>query len=95
MSKSTKQNKKSPYNLYMDYASSFSPNPGSLHFLGVEAKKELESSRTQVAEVLNARPSEIIFTSGGTESNNLAIQGVIWAWHENNKKFKHSIYLGI
>ncbi len=88
MLKSTKQNKKSPYNLYMDYASSVSPNPGSIHFLGVKAKKELENARTEVAEVLCARPSEIIFTSGGTESNNLAIQGVIWVWHEKNKKFK-------
>jgi cysteine desulfurase len=43
----------------------------------MEAKNKLQNARREVADVLNARPEEIIFTSGGTESNNLAIQGVI------------------
>ena len=62
---------------YMDYAASVSPNPSSIHALGLDAKKNLEKARKEVAGVLNARHEEIIFTSNGTESNNLAIQGVV------------------
>lgn len=71
---------KSNKNIYLDYAASASPNPSSIHFLGLEAKKKLEQARREVADTLYARPSEVIFTSGGTESNNLAIQGVVFAW---------------
>ena len=53
------------------------PNPSSIHALGLDAKKNLEKARKEVAGVLNARHEEIIFTSNGTESNNLAIQGVV------------------
>lgn len=63
----------------MDYASSVSPNPSSIHEEGVTARKKLQNAHADVAGVLNARPSEIIFTSGGTESNNLAIQGAVLA----------------
>ena len=54
-------------------------NPSSGHRLGQMAKKALEYSRTQVASLLNADPTEILFTSGGTESNNLTITGVCQA----------------
>ena len=72
-----KSNKK-PKKIYMDYAASASPNPSSIHALGVEAKSKLENARNDVADVLGVRKEEIIFTSGGTESNNLAIQGVVF-----------------
>ncbi len=65
--------------IYMDYAASALPNPSSIHELGVAAKKKLENARKDVAGVLGSRASEIIFTSGGTEGNNLAIQGVVYA----------------
>jgi cysteine desulfurase len=52
-------------------------NPSSITKLGVEAKKVLEKCRMTVAEALMRRPNEITFTSGGTESNNMAIFGVI------------------
>lgn len=52
-------------------------NPGSIHSEGLVAKKALEESRKKIAGVLQASPDEIIFTSGGTESNNLAIFGTI------------------
>lgn len=52
-------------------------NPSSIHFEGVLAKKGLEESRVKVAKILQAHADEIIFTSGGTESNNLAIFGVV------------------
>jgi cysteine desulfurase len=52
-------------------------NPSSITKIGVEAKKVLEKARMTVAECLLRRPNEIVFTSGGTESNNLAIFGVV------------------
>ncbi len=52
-------------------------NPSSLHIFGQEARKALEESRTKIAELVNAEKKEsIIFTSGATESNNLAIKGI-------------------
>jgi cysteine desulfurase len=52
-------------------------NPAAITKLGVTAKSALEKARTMVAEVLEAHLDEIIFTSGGTESTNLAIQGIM------------------
>jgi cysteine desulfurase len=50
-------------------------NPSSIYFEGREARKTLDAARRDVAAVLNARPNDIIFTSGGSESDNLAIRG--------------------
>ncbi|MCX6735523.1 MAG: cysteine desulfurase family protein [Candidatus Parcubacteria bacterium] len=58
-------------------------NPSSLHKEGVEAKKALLEIRKDIAEAIGANPDEIIFTSGGTESNNLALFGVV----QDPKKF--------
>ena len=68
--------------IYLDYAASISANPSSIHKFGIEAKIKLQNARIEVANILSARPEEIIFTSGGTESNNLAIQGVVLAFWE-------------
>lgn len=54
-------------------------NASSLHALGKEAKQALENSRKIIAKSINAKQSEIFFTSGGTESNNLAIKGTAFA----------------
>ena len=51
-------------------------NPSSLHRYGRLAHKAIEKSRKQIASLINAEPSEILFTSGGTESNNTALQGI-------------------
>ena len=69
-----------PKIIYLDYAASVSPNPSSIHALGVEAKRKLEKARKDVAGFLGARREEIIFTSGGTESNNLAILGLVYPY---------------
>ena len=52
-------------------------NASSIHHFGQEAKSTVDKARHQVASLVNSRPNEIVFTSGGTESNNLAIRGVI------------------
>ena len=54
-------------------------NPSSSHWYGIAAKRALQTARSQVAATLNCAPEEIIFTSGGTESNNHAIQGTCFA----------------
>ena len=89
MTKSNKSLKK----IYLDYAASISPNPNSIHALGIQAKTKLQNARVKVATILRSRPEEIIFTSGGTESNNLAIQGAVLAWRE--KKLPHIIATNI
>jgi len=52
-------------------------NPSATYLAGKKIRKALEESRHQVAQVIGARPAEIIFTAGGTEANNLAVQGVM------------------
>jgi cysteine desulfurase len=54
-------------------------NPSSLHNAGRRARRVVEESREMIAEVFGARPSEVIFTSGGTEADNLAVKGLYWA----------------
>ena len=54
-------------------------NPSSLHNLGRRARRVVEESREQIAEACGARPSEVVFTSGGTEADNLAVKGLFWA----------------
>lgn len=54
-------------------------NASSIHFYGQEARAAVDSARHQVADLIGARPNEIVFTSGGTESNNLAIKGLLQA----------------
>jgi len=63
-------------------------NPSSIYQLAQRAKGAVEEARKKVAELINAKPEEIIFTSGGTEADNLAIKGVAWA---NKKKGNHII----
>lgn len=53
-------------------------NASSQHTLGLEAKRALEQSRDTIAHSIGAKSDEIIFTSGGTEANNLAIKGAVW-----------------
>jgi cysteine desulfurase len=57
-------------------------NPSSQHWAGIPAKEAVERARQQVAELLQCSPDEIVFTSGGSESNNHAIKGVFFALKE-------------
>ncbi len=61
------------------YLESIYGNPSSIHSFGVKAKLAIENARKQVASLLNCYQDEIIFTSGGTESNNYAIKGAAYA----------------
>jgi len=54
-------------------------NPSSVHSYGIKTKLAVENARKQIAQLLNCEPSEIVFTSGGTESNNFAIRGIAFA----------------
>jgi cysteine desulfurase len=64
---------------------SYYGNPSSLHQKGVEAENILKQARSVAAQYLKCKPSEIIFTSGGTESNNAAIKGVAFQFQSRGK----------
>lgn len=66
-------------------------NPMSLHSFGREALAAVENSRQITAKFFNAEPSEVIFTSGATEANNLAVKGIAHAFREKNKTKPHII----
>jgi len=74
-------------------------NASSLHQKGQEAKMALEESRETIAKSIGAKPDEIIFTSGGTESNNLAIKGLAFAYPEKKhiiiSKIEHDCVLNV
>ncbi|HVF03847.1 MAG TPA: cysteine desulfurase family protein, partial [Frankiaceae bacterium] len=54
-------------------------NPSSLHASGRRARRAVEEAREAIALALGARPSEVVFTGGGTEADNLAVKGIYWA----------------
>ena len=68
----------------LPYFSTTFGNPSSVHAAGQQAEAALEEARQKVARLLNARPEEIIFTSCGTESDNLALRGVALSQREKN-----------
>ncbi|MDO8953264.1 MAG: aminotransferase class V-fold PLP-dependent enzyme [Gammaproteobacteria bacterium] len=60
-------------------------NPSSLHYYGAAAANRIELARQQIADCINAEPREIVFTSGATEANNLAIKGLALAYQAKGK----------
>src|SRR5919112_4875465 len=54
-------------------------NASSLHASGRDARRVVEESRETIARALSCRPGEVVFTSGGTESDNLALKGLFWS----------------
>ena len=67
------------------YFTQFFGNPSSIHTVGQEARYALDDARERVARALNCRPREVVFTGGGTESDNAAIVGVATALQETGK----------
>jgi cysteine desulfurase len=63
----------------LPYLTAHHGNPSSIHASGRRARQGLDEARETVASLLGAKPREIVFTSGGTESDNLALKGVAWA----------------
>lgn len=80
----------------MPYLTEKFGNASSIHFFGQEAKSAVDGARHRTASLINARPNEIVFTSGGTEANNLAIRGILEAQkaprdpHIITSAFEHS-----
>lgn len=70
---------------FQDASEKFFANPSSIHQLGGAAERLLTRAREQIAEILNVQPDEIIFTSGGTEGNNMAIKGVAFNYQQRGK----------
>lgn len=60
-------------------------NPSSLHNLGLDSEKKIKNSRNIISDFLQVKPSEIYFTSGGTESNNIAIQSIVNKYSNSGK----------
>lgn len=71
--------------LVLEYMTIIFGNPSSAHSYGREAKEGLEKARQQVASAIKAQKEEIIFTSGGTEADNLAIRGVALQYQSKGK----------
>ena len=61
-------------------------NPSSVHHFGQQAKAVLDEARTDVANLISAEPSEVLFTSGGTEADNIAIRGAAEALEAGGRR---------
>jgi len=70
-------------------------NASSIHWFGQQAKAAVENAREQVAKLINARPNEIAFTSGGTESDNTGLFGIVEAARRRQDSAKHIIISAI
>jgi len=66
-------------------------NASSLHTSGRAARRRIEESRELIADRLGARPSEVIFTAGGTESDNLAVKGIYWARRDADPRHRRIV----
>lgn len=70
----------------MPYLTEKFGNPNSIHAFGREARKAVDEARETISALLNCRPSEVVFTSGGTESDNLALRGVASAYRQKGNR---------
>ena len=73
----------------LPYMEEFFGNPSSLHIKGVEAMRGIEEARRKIAGILCVKSSEVIFTSGATESDNWAVKGATFA-HQKSGNHKKS-----
>jgi cysteine desulfurase len=72
----------------LPYLTEHHGNPSSIHASGRRARQGLDEAREEIAQLIAAKPREIVFTSGGTEADNLALKGVAWA---SSAKGRHVI----
>lgn len=72
-------------NSYVKACKMYPGNPNSLHKLGVDAKNMIEKATKQIADIMNVKPEEVIYTSGSSESNNLAIKGICMMYQNRGK----------
>jgi len=84
----------------MPYLTDKFGNPSSVHFFGQEARAAVDRARREIASLIGAKPNEIIFLSGGTEANNLAIRGICEAAEAHGRhiitsEIEHSSIRGI
>jgi cysteine desulfurase len=70
-------------------------NASSLHGTGRTARRRMEEARETLAKLLGARPSEVIFTAGGTESDNLAVKGIYWARRDGDPRRRRIVTTGV
>src|SRR5687767_7268550 len=66
-------------------------NASSLHGTGRLARRRMEEAREALAHLLGARPSEVVFTAGGTESDNLGVKGIYWARRDADPRHRRII----
>ena len=84
---------------FVEVSNKFIGNPNSLHKLGTEANNIINAATEQIADLLNIKTSEIIYTSGASESNNMVIKGVCEKYQNRGKRiitteFEHSSIYG-
>jgi len=70
-------------------------NPSSLHASGRAARRIVEESRERIAAALGCRPGEVVFTSGGTEADNLAIKGMLWSRRAEDERHRRVVSTAI
>ena len=70
---------------YVKVCKNFIGNPNSLHEAGVEAKRLIDASTKQIADILGVKSSEVIYTSGASEANNMAIKGICLKYQNRGK----------
>ena len=84
---------------FVEVSRKYIGNPNSLHRLGVEANEIIKASTKQISNLLNIKESEIIYTSGSSESNNMVIKGIALKYQNRGKhiittEFEHSSIYG-
>ena len=77
---------KSVLDTFVKVTTDYIGNPNSLHKLGLSAKELIQASTEQIAHLLHVKPSEIIYTSGASEANNLALKGVCFKYQNRGKR---------
>lgn len=95
----TTKTSKEVLDTFVKASTDFIGNPNSLHKLGVDAHNLIDKATKQIADILKVKPNEIIYTSGSSESNNLALKGISLKYQNRGKhiittEFEHSSIYG-